>query len=371
MASREDELKRFESDLPISKASAIPSTWYTREDIYALELSEVFQTTWQYVTRLSLLQEPGSFVTHDLGSDPILITRDKDGKLNCYSNICRHRAARIVTQEHGKANFFQCRYHGWTYDLTGKLKGTPEFQGVENFIKEGNCLPQFKVETWGGLVFVHLGKPEKSLMETLFPLQTRTKNIPFIQWPFVVRKEYELKCNWKLFVDNYLDGGYHINTLHPSLAGLIDYSTYRTEIADQTSVQISPLKQNLENNELTQVRSGDAAYYWWVYPNLMLNIYDGFMDLNLVLPLSVDRCRVIFEFYFANPKDPNIPKSLEVADQIQQEDVQICEEVQRNLKSTHYDRGRFSVTRETGGYHFHQLLSGALRNKNTAETKLW
>jgi choline monooxygenase len=371
MASCDEELKRFEADLPLSRASAIPSTWYTRDDIYLLEQTHVLQSTWQYVTRLELLKEPGSFVTHDIGNEPILITRDKEGKLNAFSNVCRHRAARIVTQKSGKSSFFQCRYHGWTYDVCGKLKGTPEFQGVDNFIKEANCLPQFKVETWGALIFVHLGKPEKSLMETLFPLQTRTKSIPWIHWPLVSRKEYELKCNWKLFIDNYLDGGYHINTLHPSLAGLIDYSTYRTEIAGETSVQISPLKSDPDDKALSKVRSGEAAYYWWVYPNLMLNIYDGFMDLNLVLPLAVDRTKVIFEFYFANPNDLGIPKSIEVADQIQQEDIDICEEVQRNLRSQFYDRGRFSASREAGGFHFHQLLSAALRNKNSEENKLW
>jgi choline monooxygenase len=105
--------------------------------------------------------------------------------------------------------------------------------------------------------------------------------------------------------------------------------------------------------------------YWWVFPNFMMNIYQGVMDTNLVLPLGPDRCRVVFDFYFADTDGPAaegfIRDSIAVAHQVQREDVQICEEVQRGLASRSFNTGRFSVRREAAGYYFHQLLARKLR----------
>jgi choline monooxygenase len=166
-----------------------------------------------------------------------------------------------------------------------------------------------------------------------------------------------------VFVDNYLDGGYHVNTVHPGLAGVLDYSQYRTEVADNAAVQSSPLKPS--GGAVGGVRTGTSAYYWWVFPNLMLNAYEGVMDTNLVLPLGPDACRVVFDFYFADPDGPGraeyVARSVEVAHQVQLEDAGVCEEVQRGLASRSYDTGRFSVKREAAGYHFHRLLARRLR----------
>jgi choline monooxygenase len=181
---------------------------------------------------------------------------------------------------------------------------------------------------------------------------------------YVARREYEMGCNWKVFVDNYQDGGYHVNTVHPGLAGALDYSQYRTENYAHGGVQISPLKAS-DDPTVAKVRSGKSAYYWWVFPNLMINLYEGVMDTNLVLPLGPDRCRVIFDFYFARTEGAEAQKfiadSIEIAHQVQLEDMGVCDEVQRGLKSRSYDTGRFSVKRESGGYHFHQLLARQLR----------
>src|SRR5262249_40621234 len=161
------------------------------------------------------------------------------------------------------------------------------------------------------LVCLHLGKAVPSLEEFLAPLPQRTAGLGLEKMRFVERRDYRLACNWKVFVDNFLDGGYHVNTIHPGLAGVLDYSQYRTEIDGKTSVQISPLKsrgqesgdkgqgrENMTTDSMAKVRTGDAAYYWWVFPNFMMNIYQGVMDTNLVLPLGVDSCRVIMDFYF-------------------------------------------------------------------------
>jgi choline monooxygenase len=117
------------------------------------------------------------------------------------------------------------------------------------------------------------------------------------------------------------------------------------------------------------VRKGDRAYYLWVHPNFMINVYEGVMDTNLVLPLGVDRTRVVFDFFFADVSkqaEARNRKSVDVAERIQGEDVAICESVQRGLRSRAYGTGRLSVRREAGEQLFHRLLAEDLRRGATA-----
>src|SRR5262249_36441796 len=157
--------------------------------------------------------------------------RDEDGALRAFANVCRHRAAPLLTAAQGRATRLRCRYHGWTYDLAGRLRGVPEFEGVADFRREENGLAGLGVGTWGpnGWGGCRPGGP--SLAEFLAPLPEKTAGLGVEALRFVERREYVLACNWKVFVDNYLDGGYHVNTVHPGLAGVLDYSQYRTEIA--------------------------------------------------------------------------------------------------------------------------------------------
>ena len=364
--SLREKLAAFDPSLPLERARTIPGAWYFDPEIYAAECRHVFGASWVVAGRADQVAEPGSFLTAEIVGEPVVVARDADGVLRAFSNVCRHKAAQVINEPEGKATKLRCRYHGWTYDLAGRLRGTPEFDGVEEFCKEDHGLPQVAVDVWGPLVFVHLppSGPVLQLSEYLSPLPERTASLGLQRLKFVARRTYELPCNWKVFVDNYQDGGYHVNTVHPGLAGALDYAHYRTENSGNTSVQISPIKPS-DDPTVGKVRTGDNAYYWWIFPNLMINLYQGVMDTNLVLPLGPDRCQVIFDFYFADTEGAEaqrfIEQSIEVAHQVQLEDMEVCEQVQRGLKSRSYDTGRFSVKRESGGYHFHQLLAEYLR----------
>jgi choline monooxygenase len=358
----DEKLRQFDAELPLEQARTIPSCWYSDAEIQAAERRRVFGGSWQAVGRVDQLSNPGSFFTADIASEPVLVLRDGDGLMRAFHNVCRHRAARVMPDAQGQATKLRCPYHGWTYDLTGRLRGTPEFDGVADFCREDNGLVPLAVEIWGPLVFVHEQPMTTPLVAFLSPLPERTAALEIDKLRFVERRDYELACNWKVFVDNYLDGGYHVNSVHPSLAGVLDYSQYRTEVFGHASVQSSPLRAD---ETLGKVRAGTHAYYWWVFPNLMINLYQGVMDTNLVLPLGPDRCRVVFDFYFAQTEGDEarrfIADSIAVAHQIQQEDVGISEDVQKGLASRSYDTGRFSVRREIAGYHFHRLLARKLR----------
>lgn len=372
MSARLTELLQgFDATAPLAKARTIPSAWYFDPEVYALECRKVFGGYWQYVGRTEQIRAPGSFLTVEVAGEPIVVVRDEKGTLRAFHNVCRHRAAQVINEPCGHATKLRCRYHGWTYDLAGRLRGTPEFDGVEEFRKEEQGLPAMAVETWGPFVFVHQGTPKQPLAEFLAPLGERTQGLGVEDLHFAGRREYDLACNWKVFIDNYQDGGYHVNTVHPGLAGALDYAHYRTENHAWNSVQISPIKPS-DDPAVAKVRGGSHAYYWWIFPNLMINLYQGLMDTNWVLPLGPDRCKVFFDFYFTDIESESAQifnaESMAMAHQVQMEDWGVCEEVQRGLKSRSYNQGRFSVRREAGGYHFHQMLARALRTpEDTAD----
>jgi phenylpropionate dioxygenase-like ring-hydroxylating dioxygenase large terminal subunit len=351
----------FDPTLPLDRAHTIPSRWYFDPAIAERERATAF-ADWQAVGRLDQLPDAGSYFTIEIAGEPIAVLRDGDGVLRAFHNVCRHRAALVLCEPCGAATKLRCRYHGWTYDLTGKLRGAPEFEGVKDFDRADFGLIPMTVATWGPTIWVHPTAPHQPLDRFIAPLYERTKSFGVDGLRWHARRSYDLACNWKVYVDNYLDGGYHVNYVHPNLAGALDYANYRTELFENCNVQISPLK-SAESAAVTAVRSGDVAMYWWMFPNFMVNLYAGVMDTNLVLPLAPDRCRVVFDFYFADGTDAAFKEqSLAVAEQVQQEDIAICEDVQRGLRSRSYTTGRFSVRRENGGYQFHQLLAQSLAN---------
>ena len=158
--------------------------------------------------------------------------------------------------------------------------------------------------------------------------------------------------------------GYHIPSLHQGLHSVLDYGEYRIENGERYCLQRAPVHDSGRDAKTAAVRQGKEALYYWLYPNFMLNWYEGSMDTNLVLPLGVDRTLVVFDFYFATggaEGEQFARDSIAVGHQIQLEDVGICEEVQRGLASGWYDTGRFSVRREEAGYHFHRLLARQFR----------
>ena len=178
------------------------------------------------------------------------------------------------------------------------------------------------------------------------------------------QRRYILDCNWKVFVDNYLDGGYHVPHLHKGLDSVLDYSSYTIETGERFCLQSSPMMAAGAEAETGAVRKGERALYYWIYPNFMINWYDGVMDTNLVCPRGINRTEVIFDFYFAdvseNAREHNLA-SIEVGQRIQDEDVGICKSVQRGLASRAYEAGRLSIRREAGEQLFHRLLYADLR----------
>jgi choline monooxygenase len=352
----------FPFDPDIRRASTIPSRLYIDPVYLELERERVFAHTWQLVGRSEQVSETGSFFTAEIGNDSIVVLRDGDS-LRGFYNVCLHRAG-PVAHGCGKRQSLQCKYHGWTYSLKGELLRAPEMEGVERFTPADMRLRSVAVATWGPLVFVNLDGAAPALEDMLGDIPGRVAPFGCASMRYVMRKEYELACNWKVYVDNYLEG-YHIPIVHPSLHKEIDYDSYRVEPLRYSSIQHAPLRPVVGGATDRKYDPSKAdipeAVYGWVFPNIMLNLYMGQMQTNVVLPVAHDRTIVAFDWFASNPPadpatDPDWSRLVAFSDEIQDEDVEICETVQRNLKSRVYDRGRYSAARERGVHHFHSLL---------------
>jgi choline monooxygenase len=349
---------------PLEKASTIPAPWYRDPRLEKLERVGVFSATWQAVGRVDQVSEKGHFFTADVAGEPVVVVRGEDDLLRAFYNVCRHHAAAVVTETQGCAKQFRCPYHGWTYSTDGALKGVVEFDGVCNFDRSKNGLVPIRVDTWENFVFVNLdgrAVPLRTFLGTVTnlvsPLDLSNK------LHFFDRRVYTLNCNWKVYVDNYLDGGYHVPHAHKGLSSVIEYTQYTIENFERACLQSSPLSSDANSAPSVAATRQGRAFYLWIYPNFMINAYAGVMDTNLVLPLAVDRCAVIFDYYFSDisaSAEALNRQSIAVSEKVQDQDMAICEAVQRGLHSRAYFAGRLSVRREAGEHLFHRLLHADL-----------
>jgi choline monooxygenase len=359
-------LDSYDADAPLDRAWTIPAPWYVDDRIAELERRTVFSRTWQMVGRLDQLQEPGQYVTAVLAGEPLVVVRGEDGVLRGFFNVCRHHAAAVMTEPEGRAPILRCPYHGWTYSLAGELKGTPDFAGVFEFDKSGNGLVPIETAVWEKFVFVRLEPGGPSLEASLGDLVPRFRELDLSRFRFFERRRWTFACNWKVFVDNYLDGGYHVPHLHRGLSSVLDYSRYTIENGPNWCLQQSPIDHSHAEGDVAAVRGGDRALYYWLYPNFMINWYEGVLDTNLVRPLGTDRSEVIFDFYFTDVATPEAVArnraSIDVGNRVQDEDLAICDSVQLGLGSRAYRAGRLSARREAGEHLFHRMLAAGLRS---------
>jgi choline monooxygenase len=356
------EMGGYSFEPRLERASTIPSRWYVDPEVLEAEYRTVFARTWQLVGRADRAAAPGDRFAGVVGREPVLVVRDGEGRLRAFSNVCRHRAGPIVDAP-GTGRTLRCGYHGWTYDLDGRLVNAPEFEGVERFDASECRLPEYRVDEWAGLVFVNLDPEAAPLVEALEDLPDRVPHADLTEFRPAFRRDWYLDCNWKVYVDNYLEG-YHIPVVHPGLNREIDYAGYRTETRSLYSIQHSPIRSGAER--LSSDGEAPEAQFYWLFPNLMLNVYPDNYSTNLIVPLGPERTLTVFEWFFRDPSDDARRRALEstvaFSDEIQIEDIRICEAVQRGLRSATYDRGRYSPARENGVHHFHGLLAKFLPN---------
>jgi choline monooxygenase len=348
-------------DADVARAWTLPSSLYTDAAVFAAEKERIFARSWQVVGHRDQVAKAGDYFTTELVGEPLLIVRGGDEKLRGFYNVCRHRAG-PPAEGCGTRKLFRCGYHGWTYDLNGALISATEIEGVEGFRSEDFGLMPVRVEEWFNFIFVNLDDEARPLPQSMGELARQVEKFAFAGMKLFERRTYEMNCNWKTYVDNYLEG-YHLPSVHPGLNRELDYNAYVVEPYPGHVRQFSPIRgaqagdaaprryQETSNNLTTD--------YFWIFPNWMLNCYPDNISLNIVLPLAPERSLAIFEWYLPESEQGSAAAkaSVEFSDQIQLEDVAICERVQKNLRSRSYSRGRFSVKQEKGVHAFHRMYA--------------
>jgi choline monooxygenase len=339
---------------PLDEAHALHASFYNDPQWLAFEQPEVFGRTWQLAAHVGDLQNSGDHVVCDVAGKPILIVRGANNRLNAFFNVCRHRAGPLATCNGKGARALHCKYHGWTYTLEGQLRAATEMQGAAHFDVSEIRLPRVQVQEWQGLVFVALGDDAPLFSSVFGDISERIRPIDISAMRFAKRDSYKIACNWKVYIDNFLEG-YHLPFVHPGLSKVLDYRAYDTELHDWYSLQHSPLRNN------DGIYGDGQAFYYFIYPNIMLNIMPGRMQTNRILPAGHDHCIVEFDYYYTD--DPAVQARIQneqaFSDEIQAEDIGICEHVQRGLASGSYEAGRLNPKRESGVWHFQNLLRGA------------
>lgn len=355
-------MHRFFVDPNIAKAKTLHTDFYSDTSLFQIIKQKIFSTTWQFITDSDQVTKTGDCYPFTLLEnyldEPLLLTRDKDDQLHCLSNVCTHRG-NILINEKCKAANIRCKYHGRIFHLDGKFHSMPEFKEVENFPSPDDNLHQLPLHQWSNLLFTAL----QSIYPADIFLQDMAKRLSWLPvHEFVFRpdlsKEFLVNAHWALYCENYLEG-FHIPFVHAGLNAVIDYGNYSTELFPYSNLQLGIAKDN-EDCFTIPPSSPDhgkniAAYYFWIFPNMMFNFYPWGLSINIVQPQSPVKTKVCFFTYMWDESKYNFGAGSNL-DKVEMEDEAIVENVQKGIRSRFYDHGRYSVTREQGTHHFHRLI---------------
>jgi choline monooxygenase len=359
-------MSNFHIHPDIKQAQTIHTHFYLQQAHYEASKEKIFAPSWQYIGQEGLVNDTHNiypFVLLDgYLNEPLVLTKDTTGEWHCLSNVCTHRG-NLVAWQPLQSSQLRCKYHGRVFGLDGRFKFMPEFTEVANFPCEHDHLFPLQTFQWGKLLFASLqpvGKPEQYFGE----MMARTAWMPLDKMAFRedLSSTYSVKAHWALYCENYLEG-FHIPFVHPALSGAIEYTSYQTEIYEMANLQLALAKPGEAAFELP-THSPDygkniAAYYYWVYPNMMFNFYPWGLSFNLVEPTGIDSCRVQFKvFVWDETKlEQGAGSGLH---QVEMEDEEVVQQVQKGIRSRFYTHGRYAPYREQGTHHFHQLLANSL-----------
>src|SRR5438445_510281 len=353
----------FEIDPDIRVARTLPARVYSDPDLFRAQRDRVFARTWQYAGHDDLVKVAGQVYPFTLlpGAldEPLVLTRDQNDRLHCLSNVCTHRGTLVVE---GAAHLHQlrCRYHGRRFSLDGRFHSMPEFERTANFPSKADDLPAVSLDRLERFLMVALA-PAMPFDDVATPVRSRLASLPFADLAFdaAAARDYLVEANWALYVDNYLEG-FHIPYVHSSLAATLDYGAYAVELERYAVLQLGVAR----SGERTFILPKDhpdagrsiAAYYFWLFPTTMFNVYPWGVSVNVVTPLAVDRTRVSF-LPFVWDESARGEGAGSGLDRVEREDEAIVEAVQRGVRSRLYARGRYSAAREARVHHFPPLLA--------------
>ena len=364
----EASTSRWQVHPEVSRAETLDKAFYLDPAAQRLQYERVLARSWQWLADLHGVQAPGSLQPETLlpGSldEPLLLSRDTAGALRCLSNVCTHRGNLLIHQPCRDAAQIRCGYHSRRFELDGRMVFMPEFQQALDFPRPCDHLPKIPLQDWGGQGFVALEDPLDTFDAFFGPAMQRLHWLPLQDFRLDASRsrDYEFDAHWALYVENYLEG-LHIPFVHPGLTQTLDLSQYRYELHEWSNLQLAVARAEETAFDLPPEAAEHgqriAAYYWWVFPNLMLNFYPWGLSLNQVTPIGPARTRVRFRSYVWKPELLGSGAG-GALDEVEMEDEAVVMTVQQGLRSRFYQHGRYSPTREQGVHHFHRLVGRAM-----------
>jgi len=353
---------------PLEAGWTLPAAWYTEPAVLALEHQRIFASTWQYAGPAAQVEEAGSYFSSVAGHIPVVVTRDGDGVLRAFVNVCRHRGS-VVAEGEGTRETLQCPYHAWTYGLDGTLVRAPRSEREPGFDPAGLSLLPVSVETWGPFVFVNPDARAAPLSDTLGPVpgHVATSGVDLAELRYHSHFEWEQDVNWKVALENYLEC-YHCPVAHPGFSKVIDVDPDSYTLAPDrwTSSQLAPVRSRALDG-----RSGGAydprgdvtqSQYHFVWPNTTINITPGPQNLSIErwVPLGVRKTVEVTDYFFGpDVAEERIQEVVAFDTQVATEDVALTESVQKGLDSGTVTQGRLMGESE-------QLIAAFQRNVHEA-----
>ena len=348
----------------IAEAHTLPTWFYTDEAVFHKTKEKIFEKTWHFAGDTEGLRLSESLMPHTILpnfiDEPIVFTKTTTGTIHCLSNVCTHRGNILIDQACA-TNQIRCRYHGRRFRLDGQFFHQPEFDDVQDFPSEKDNLTHVPYGIWDEKLLFTAIKPTMPLQAVIGDMQKRLAWLPLSNFKFDAThsRDYLVKAHWALYVENYLEG-FHIPFVHGSLNSVLDYGSYKSELYRYSNLQLGFAKSGEDAFDLP-TESPDygqtiAAYYYWVFPNLMFNFYPWGLSVNIVKPVSTSITKVAFLCYIWDETKLGTGAGADL-DKVEREDEAIVESVQRGVRSRFYENGRYSAKREQGVHHFHRLIA--------------
>ncbi len=328
----------------IAGRPTIPWSWYSDPAILALEMERIFRCSWQYAGHLGELDGPGSYFASDTGPLPIVVTRDGDGVLRGFLNVCRHRGA-VVAAGAGKRSTLQCPYHAWTYGLDGCLRAAPRGDDDPAFDAGRLGLVPVSVGTWGPFVFANPDPEAESLSTALgdLPEVVAEHGLDVDSLRINRRVRYEIRANWKIALENYLEC-YHCPVNHRTYVQVIDERRLELRAAGRRASQLAPVDpRSLDGRGPIDAHGEvDSAQFHLWFPTMKFNALPGHPNLSIgpLWPTGPVTCAGYLDYWFADTADEHwIADLFALDDRVGAEDTALVEAAQRGSSAGIIERG--------------------------------
>lgn len=371
-----DERTYQETRRPVDEASTLIAEAYRDPCFFRLEQDKLFSRSWVAVGLTDQLRNPGDTIVVEVASQPIIVTRDREGSLRAFYNVCRHRGT-LLLRESCSVKMFQCPYHKWAYDLEGNCIGTPYFEtsdipdhmrpafdmtGVRNFDRNDYSLFPVNVDSWGPLIFVNLEQEAPPLEEWLGELPERLDDYGLANWVTAQEKTYDFAANWKLIAENYMEH-YHLPWVHPELFKVSRVEDHYRWQGDgmYTGFCTMPISRDEESNWLTlplletlSEEDQQSAKFVWIFPNVSITVLPNHTFVMMLQPEAYNKTREL-TYLLVPPGTDESEHQSEVGqlmsfwDLINTQDLEIVERVQAGIETEAFKAGRMC-------YHFEELI---------------